>query len=76
MPMLFPKDSLQAPTEATARIWQDWDGFATSATNMQKVATSLAAAGRAGDEDAVKSGFRALGKTCSTCHKDYREKKR
>ena len=76
MPMLFPKDSLKSPSEATARIWQDWEMFVAAATTMQKVAVSLAAAGRAGDEAAVKSGFRALGKTCSTCHKDYREKRR
>ena len=76
MPMLFPKDSLQPPSEATARIWRDWEKFVAVAEDMRVAAGNLAGAGRAGDAAAVKDGFRALGKTCSACHKDFREKKR
>lgn len=76
MPMLFPKDSLQPPSEATARIWRDWEKFVAAGEDMSAAAEALAAAGRSGDAVVVKDGFRSLGKTCSACHKDFREKKR
>lgn len=38
---LFPKDSLQKPTEATPKIWEDWEGFKASAMRLRDYAGAL-----------------------------------
>lgn len=41
MTRLFPKDSLQHPTEATAKIWADWDKFKAEANRLHAYADAL-----------------------------------
>jgi len=44
---LFPKGSMQKPTEATPKIWEDWDAFEENAMRLQVYAGVLeASAGR------------------------------
>ena len=73
---LFSKNSLERPSRASPKIWAEWEEFSRSMNAMVRAATVLAEAGRAGNEEAVKSGYRALGKTCSGCHRKFRERKK
>jgi len=38
---MFPKGSMQKPTEATPKIWENWKGFEESAMRMQAYAGAL-----------------------------------
>ena len=73
---LFSKNSQGRFSRASPKIWADWEEFSRSMNAMVRAATVLAEAGRAGNEEAVKSGYRALGKTCAGCHRNFREKKK
>lgn len=79
MSVLFPKDSLQHPSEARPEIWSDWDTFSTRADEMQAAAVALANGaanptdGSAGPKPADL--FQDLAQTCKSCHQDFRIKK-
>ena len=73
---LFPKGSMQPPTESRPEIWTDWKRFESLATTLGTEAGKLAEVGAAGDRKAMAAQFRRLGKVCSSCHKDFRVKKK
>lgn len=74
IPALFPKGSTKGVTEASPRIWQDFEGFRNSADEMVAVAREIT--GQSDNAAALKAAYRKLGKTCSACHKLYRVKKK
>lgn len=76
IPAMFPKGSSQGVTEASPRIWQDPEGFKQGTQQMVDAARSLEAAARSDDAGNVKAAFASLGKTCGTCHKQFRIKKK
>lgn len=59
-------------TAALPAIWTDKAKFDEAAKALQTASASLA---DAADMDAAKTGFAAVGKTCSGCHNDFRQKK-
>lgn len=77
--VLFPKHSMDPPTEARHEIWTDWDKFSSLADEMQASALALAkgaanpADGSAGPKPVDL--FRELAGTCKACHQDFRIKK-
>lgn len=73
---LFPKGSGDGLTEASLKIWQDRAGFRESARMLGSAADSLRAAATTNQPKIIKSAFRTLGKSCSSCHKLYRTKKK
>lgn len=73
---LFPKGSGHGVSEASPEIWRDWDGFKNSADRMVAALRDLEKAGRANDAAAVKAAYRALGRTCGSCHKLFRIEKK
>ncbi len=73
IPDQFPKDSLDPPTEALPRIWKNWEDFRTKATETLRAAEKLAASAGDGRQSALAAAG-ALGKSCKSCHSDYREK--
>lgn len=73
---LFPEGSGGGVSEATPEIWQDPDGFRRSADELVSAAEALRVAAASTDTDAIKTAFRALGKTCGGCHRKYRVKKK
>lgn len=75
MPALFPEGSLQHPTEALPRIWEDWKRFEESTQQLEVEAEKLRAVAANGDRRAVISQFARMGKICSSCHKSFRKKK-
>lgn len=71
---LFPEGSSYGVSEASPNIWKDWNGFRNRADRLVAAAGDLALAGSAGDASKIKSAYRALGKSCGGCHKQFRIK--
>lgn len=71
---LFPRDSLQKPTAALPRIWRDWDQFKLLSDQLQQAAKQLDSA-KATDRAALATSFKSIAKTCTGCHKTFRQKK-
>nr|VFJ42296.1 MAG: Cytochrome c556 [Candidatus Kentron sp. FW]VFJ71747.1 MAG: Cytochrome c556 [Candidatus Kentron sp. FW] len=73
----FPKgsslDDLGDDTEAKAKIWSNWDDFAKELTAFQKAAKN---AGKdvEGGKGQVGAVVQRMGKTCKSCHDQYRKK--
>lgn len=66
-PDAFPK------TEALPVIWEKPDEFKAKAATFAERAQAFAAAATAGDADAAKGAFFALGKSCGDCHDTFRK---
>ena len=69
----FPKGSLQHPTEAIEKIWQDWPTFKADADKLLKSAEVLIL--NVKDRAAAKQAFFDMASTCKSCHKVFRKKK-
>jgi cytochrome c556 len=75
VPSLFPKGSTKGKTKAKAEIWENNDDFVKHAKALGKSAGELAAAAKAKNDDEVGVKVKALGETCSSCHKQFRAEK-
>ncbi|OMH31755.1 cytochrome c [Motiliproteus sp. MSK22-1] len=75
--VLFPEGSLSAKSEALPKLWTEWDQFVVMVKRTEKEADKLAALAENGsDSRALKKQFVKLGKSCKSCHTDYRKKKK
>jgi len=72
---LFPKGSDTGKTKATPAIWEKSDDFSKQAKSLGKSAGELAAAAKAGNDAEIGVKVKALGETCSSCHKQFRAAK-
>jgi cytochrome c556 len=70
MPALFPEGSIHGPSEALPKIWEDFEGFSRIASDLESAATALSSVNEA---TALPAALGAAGKTCKTCHSDYRK---
>ena len=68
----FPSGSDIKPSEASPKIWTDFEGFTAAAQLNWKATISLAEAARTGDRKAVINAFKETAKSCKSCHKMYR----
>jgi len=73
---LFPAGSHGGVSQASPEIWANPAGFRKSAESMTRAAGQLLSAAQSGDAPMIKSAFRALGRTCSACHADFRIKRK
>lgn len=73
---LFPKGSLDKPSEALGVIWQDWPKFEGLANQMKVDAQALAqTATTSSSQMDVRMGFGKVAGACKGCHMDFRQKK-
>lgn len=71
VPALFKARENDPVSEARPEIWDSFDDFAAKSRDMEKLASDLSRSiTDAGDLDPA---VRALGASCSACHKPYRE---
>jgi len=73
---LFPKGSISDVSEAKPEIWLDWQEFTAEAMRLSDAATALATAmddGKSKDES--REIFKRMTRSCSACHKAFRQKK-
>ncbi|WP_417829401.1 c-type cytochrome [Thalassospira sp.] len=59
-------------TTANANVWDNWDDFSSGFPEMEQAALALAEA--VGDKGAMGAAMGNLGKTCKSCHDDFRSK--
>ena len=71
---LFPEGSLHKPSEALPRIWEEREQFDQLTEKMIEEAGKLSDLGIAGNKRSIMVQFTKLGKTCSSCHTDFRKK--
>tara|TARA_B100001057_G_scaffold399437_1_gene410316 strand:+ start:173 stop:580 length:408 start_codon:yes stop_codon:yes gene_type:complete len=72
MPDYFPVGSDIKPSEASPKIWSDFEGFKAAAQLNWKATISLAEAAKISDRDSVITAFKETAKTCKSCHETYR----
>ena len=78
MTSLFPDTKASrhgAKTEALPEIWQQWDKFSASADELEQAATKALQAAQAEDRDSLNGAIRDMGRTCKSCHKQFRKAK-
>jgi cytochrome c556 len=77
LPSWFPAGSgpeAGVKTEAKADIWAKPDEFKADAAAFATEAHHFDQIAAAGDLNAIRAEFPALGKTCKTCHETFRQK--
>lgn len=74
IPAKFPEGSKSGPSEASAAIWENWDGFVDLSRDFAERAEALAnVAAGAADVDAIRPAFQELAGSCRDCHEQFRE---
>ena len=68
----FPEGSDGAPSEASADIWLDPDGFKKAVNNFQLASLKLINKTKEKDFDKTVDSFRNLAGTCKGCHQKFR----
>jgi len=71
----FPEGSMQPSSEASLKIWMQWDQFNDAARDLTAAAERLTQAAETGDRTALRTGFAGVGQACGGCHRAFREKK-
>ncbi|TCO73534.1 c-type cytochrome [Rhodovulum euryhalinum] len=69
-PALFETQADDPESTAKPAIWQDFGSFTEKAGALK----AAAAAADMGSLDALKASMMEIGKTCKSCHDDFREK--
>ena len=68
----FPEGSDVAPSEASADIWLDPEGFKKAVNNFELASLKLINNSKEKDFDNTVDSFRILAGTCKGCHQKFR----
>ena len=68
----FPEGSDGAPSEASANIWLDPNGFKKAVNNFELASLKLINNSKEKDFDKTVDSFRSLAGTCKGCHQKFR----
>ena len=68
----FPEGSDGAPSEASADIWLDPEGFKKAVNNFESASLKLINNSKEKDFDKTVDSFRSLAGTCKGCHQKFR----
>jgi len=70
----FDASTKDLKSRALPAIWTDAAGFKAEQEKFQNAVSDLVAASKTGDEGKIKAAIGAVGKTCGSCHDNFREK--
>ena len=70
----FLIESSEGQTKSKFEIWENFADFEGKMKLMQEAALNLSVVSLSGDYDASKRAAIKLGKTCKSCHDEYRKK--
>jgi len=71
----FKKNAQTEATDAKPEIWEDWAKFEAAIAEFEEAARNLQTAAAGKDSSKVLPAMKALGKSCSGCHKPFRKPK-
>jgi cytochrome c556 len=76
IPETFATDTRKgsAKTQAREGIWTNAADFKAKSDDLARAAAALNAAARTGDKGATMKAAGAVGKACSACHDNYKDK--
>lgn len=73
MTVLFPKGSLDKPTETSVEIWNQWDEFLILANNQKQLAQELILeVDTNANAKTITKIFRDIADNCSNCHEKFK----
>lgn len=70
----FIDGSDMGDTKAKAAVWEDRAEFDKQMNEFQQLTQELAVVAKSGDMDQIKPKFGATGKSCKSCHDDFKSK--
>ncbi len=70
----FIEGSDMGETKAKPEVWSKRTDFEAKMQAFEKAAGELAVVAKSGDEGAIKAQFGETGKTCKSCHDDFKNK--
>ena len=77
IPSLFPEGSGGGASEALPKLWKEWEQFEEMSRRTAEEADKLGELSVNGAASrSLKKQFIKLGKSCKSCHTDYRKKKK
>lgn len=68
----FPEGSGGEGTRALPAVWENWADFAARLEAAKASAAGLRAAAEAGDMEGAAAALREVGRSCLSCHGEYR----
>ena len=71
---MFPEGSGKGRTRSKQAIWENWSEFESAANDFERESAKLSEIAESGDMEALAKQVRATGKTCSGCHRNFRER--
>jgi len=72
---LFPEGSDFGETTVLAKVWDEPDAFKRELRMFEAQAAAFGKAAGSGDMAAIGAAMGNLGKSCKSCHENFREKK-
>ena len=72
MPEYFPEGSGGGVSDASAKIWEDFDGFKEAAKKFEVAALSVVEAANLSDIDAIMAAASTVGDSCKSCHRKFK----
>lgn len=76
IPNMTPEGTNSHPSEALPIIWQEWDGYVTSADELADEGRKLVdIASNSANFGEARQQYVKVGKTCGTCHDRFRKPK-
>lgn len=69
----FIEGTASGDTKAKPEIWSEPDKFKAGAGKMQEEVAKLNVAARTGNLDQIKAAVGDVGKSCKSCHDNYRK---
>ena len=72
MPEYFPEGSGGGVSDASAKIWEDFDGFKEAAKKFELAALSVVEAANISGKDAIMAAASNVGDSCKSCHRKFK----
>jgi cytochrome c556 len=69
---VFPSGSHGEGSRALPAIWENGSAFTVQVQGFQAAATALDEAARSGNGEALTAALGAFGRTCASCHNEFR----
>ena len=73
MPAYFPKGSGGTTSDASEKIWEEFEEFKKAAKSFESAAISVVKAVETSDKNLIVSAASSVGNTCKSCHRKFKK---